>query len=146
MLCCTALRSFAAVLSCSVGWHRISPVDARLLPNNISPATAVQLFACASCVICCLRFLSISCHAPKVFEGLPEGFSEDQDTVVRYMKLLPPVFSDEDRRAEAAAVRVFLVPSCAPLVFAAFLALLLPISDLHQKSWTRNCVWAASSC
>eukprot|EP00903_Cladosiphon_okamuranus_P022367 g20571.t1 len=40
----------------------------------------------------------------KVFEGLPQGFSEDQDTVVRYMKLLPPVFSDEDRRAEAAAV------------------------------------------
>eukprot|EP00904_Undaria_pinnatifida_P003770 jgi/Undpi1/13394/HiC_scaffold_8.g03053.m1 len=31
-----------------------------------------------------------------------EGFSEDQDTVVRYMKLLPAVFSDEDRRAEAA--------------------------------------------
>lgn len=41
-----------------------------------------------------------------MFEGLPEGFCEDQDTVVRYMKLLPPVFSDEDRRAEAAAVRV----------------------------------------
>ncbi|CAM9743759.1 unnamed protein product, partial [Ectocarpus fasciculatus] len=40
----------------------------------------------------------------KVFEGLPEGFSEDQDTVVRYMKLLPPVFCDEDRRAEAATV------------------------------------------
>eukprot|EP00752_Nemacystus_decipiens_P010830 g9629.t1 len=40
----------------------------------------------------------------KVFDGLPEGFSEDQDTVVRYMKLLPAVFSDEDRRAEAAAV------------------------------------------
>ncbi|CAN0144396.1 unnamed protein product, partial [Pylaiella littoralis] len=39
-----------------------------------------------------------------VFEGLPEAFCEDQDTVVRYMKLLPPVFSDEDRRAEAAAV------------------------------------------
>ncbi|CAN0104448.1 unnamed protein product [Discosporangium mesarthrocarpum] len=41
----------------------------------------------------------------KVFEGLPDGFGEDQDTVVRYMKLLPPIFSDEDRRAEAA-VRV----------------------------------------
>ncbi|CAN0119184.1 unnamed protein product, partial [Laminaria digitata] len=40
----------------------------------------------------------------QVFEGLPKGFSEDQDTVVRYMKLLPAVFSDEDRRAEAAAV------------------------------------------
>lgn len=40
----------------------------------------------------------------QVFEGLPDGFSEDQDTVVRYMKLLPPVFSDEDRRAEAARV------------------------------------------
>ena len=46
----------------------------------------------------------------QVFEGLPDGFSEDQDTVVRYMKLLPPVFSDEDRRAEAAAVRAV---SCA---------------------------------
>lgn len=40
----------------------------------------------------------------QVFEGLPEAFCEDQDTVVRYMKLLPPVFSDEDRRGEAAAV------------------------------------------
>ncbi|CAM9550435.1 unnamed protein product [Choristocarpus tenellus] len=40
----------------------------------------------------------------KVFEGLPDGFDEDQDTVVRYMKLLPPVFSDEDRRAEAARI------------------------------------------
>lgn len=40
----------------------------------------------------------------QVFEGLPKEFAEDQDTVVRYMKLLPPVFSDEDRRAEAATV------------------------------------------
>jgi len=40
----------------------------------------------------------------QVFEGLPKEFAEDQDTVVRYMKLLPPVFSDEDRRAEAAMV------------------------------------------
>lgn len=40
----------------------------------------------------------------QVFEGLPKEFAEDQDTVVRYMKLLPPVFSDEDRRAEAAKV------------------------------------------
>ena len=54
-----------------------------------------------------------SCHGQQVFEGLPDGFSEDQDTVVRYMKLLPPVFSDEDRRAEAAAVRAV---SCAATV------------------------------
>lgn len=50
-------------------------------------------------------FVVAACVWWQVFEGLPDGFSEDQDTVVRYMKLLPPVFSDEDRRAEAARVK-----------------------------------------
>lgn len=50
------------------------------------------------------QYVSSYLKTKKVFEGLPEGFCEDQDTVVRYMKLLPPVFSDEDRRAEAATV------------------------------------------
>ncbi|CAM9358850.1 unnamed protein product [Chrysoparadoxa australica] len=40
----------------------------------------------------------------KMFEKLPKRFGEDQASVARYAKNLPPLFSDEDRRAEAAEV------------------------------------------
>lgn len=103
------LRPIVVVLQSSVlvVYRRSDACSARRRchsPSNIhndasasNPALPLGLFVQSCCP-------SISCHTRKVFEGLPEGFSEDQDTVVRYMKLLPPVFSDEDRRAEAAAV------------------------------------------
>jgi Exocyst complex component Sec10 len=40
----------------------------------------------------------------KVFDELPAGFADGQNSVLQHMKALPIVFSDEDRRAEAAQV------------------------------------------
>lgn len=40
----------------------------------------------------------------KTFGSLPEGFADDAESFARYSQLLPPVFANEELRADAAAV------------------------------------------